>query len=91
LYKYSIYNSNENPTNYVFSRYAINLNDNQSSNKYKDLIKSEIHQMNEMAAQYISSNTHYIAIYKVQINCYYLNTIGAGGEFVLIEKLCKSY
>jgi hypothetical protein len=91
LYKYSIYNPNENPTNDVLYRYAIKFNDNQSTNKYKDLIKSEIRQMNEMAAQCISSNTHYVAIHKVQINCYYLDTIGAGGEFALIQKLCKSY
>jgi hypothetical protein len=84
LYKYSIYNPNENPTNDVLCRYAINLNDNQSTNKYKDLIKAEIRQMNEMAVQYISSNTHYVAIHKVQVNYYYLETIDSR-EFALFR------
>jgi hypothetical protein len=60
--------------------------------KYKEFIKSEIKQYNEMGEAHIDSSTHYIAIHKIQVNCYYLSDVGSGrgkGANMIIDQLCK--
>jgi hypothetical protein len=85
-YTYTIFNPNDSNNAH---HHTVNLNDMDSINKYKDLIRAEINEMSEMGDLQIDSTTHYICIHKIQINCYYMTDVGSGkGEFALINKLC---
>jgi hypothetical protein len=86
--RYTVFNPNDSNNSHHF---IVKLNDNASINKYKEFVKSEIKHMNEMGPEHIDSSTHYIAIHKIQVNCFYLSDVGSGrGRGVIVDKLCKS-
>jgi hypothetical protein len=72
------------------NRHLINLIDPNEIERYKQYLEARIRDSNEISS-HIDSKTMYIAIHKMQINCWYTSDVGRKANCALVHNMCSNH
>jgi hypothetical protein len=87
-YKYHVYSPNDVDE---ANRHLINLIDPKEIERYKQYLEARIRDSNEISS-HLDSKTLYIAIHKMQINCWYSSDVGRKGtNCALVHNMCSNH